>query len=153
MLAYRVQTYQVGVILKLLMRAFSWRPTIPGTLKLDSILSLFKCELQYKKAVNPRLQILPRFLVLPPWLFAEWIPPKIAAWCAFIVVPSTSTGTLPFFIFKLNQKKWRINLTETQQVDFSSNLQSRTSGGPNYFHLWRSMYSQENIQHPPHTLG
>ena len=27
------------------MRAFSWYPLIPGTLKLDSILSLFKCVL------------------------------------------------------------------------------------------------------------
>ena len=33
-----------GVVSKLLMRALSWRPWIPGTLKLDSILSLFKCE-------------------------------------------------------------------------------------------------------------
>ena len=33
-----------GVLIwKLLMRAFLWRPWIPGTLKLDSILSLFKC--------------------------------------------------------------------------------------------------------------
>ena len=32
-----------GLISKLLMRAFSWHPWIPGTLKLDSILSLFKC--------------------------------------------------------------------------------------------------------------
>ena len=32
-----------GLILKLLMRAFAWRPWIPGMLKLDSILSQFKC--------------------------------------------------------------------------------------------------------------
>ena len=32
-----------GLISKLLMRAISWFPWIPGTLKLDSILSLFKC--------------------------------------------------------------------------------------------------------------
>ena len=32
-----------GLILKLLMRAFSWSPWIPGTLKLDSILFQLKC--------------------------------------------------------------------------------------------------------------
>ena len=32
-----------GLILKLLMRAFSWHPWMPDTLKLDLILSLFKC--------------------------------------------------------------------------------------------------------------
>ena len=31
------------LVLKLLMRTFSWLPWIPGTLKLDSILSLFMC--------------------------------------------------------------------------------------------------------------
>ena len=33
-----------GLISKLLKRAFSWHPWIPGTLKLDSIWFLFKCE-------------------------------------------------------------------------------------------------------------
>ena len=32
-----------GLISKLLQRAFSWHPWLPGTLKLDLILSLFKC--------------------------------------------------------------------------------------------------------------
>ena len=32
-----------GLMPKLWMRAFSWHPWIPGTLELDSILSLFKC--------------------------------------------------------------------------------------------------------------
>ena len=41
MLAYRHIKW--GLIAKLLMRAFSWRPSIPATLKLDSILSTFKC--------------------------------------------------------------------------------------------------------------
>ena len=41
MLTYRHIKWQL--ISKLLQRAFSWRPWIPGTLKLDSILSLFKC--------------------------------------------------------------------------------------------------------------
>ena len=33
-----------GLVSKLLRRAFSWHPWIPGTLKFDLILSLFKCE-------------------------------------------------------------------------------------------------------------
>ena len=40
-LAYRHIKW--GLVSKLLQRAFSWHPWIPGTLKLDSILSLFKC--------------------------------------------------------------------------------------------------------------
>ena len=34
-----------GLILKLLLRTFSWRPWIPGTTKLNSIIFLFKCAL------------------------------------------------------------------------------------------------------------
>ena len=41
MLAYR--DIKWGLISKLLMRAFSWHPWIPRTLKLDSIPSLIKC--------------------------------------------------------------------------------------------------------------
>ena len=41
MLTYRHIKW--GLISKLLMRALLWHPWIPGTLKLDSILSLFKC--------------------------------------------------------------------------------------------------------------
>ena len=40
-LAYRC--IKRGLVSKLLMKAFSWRPWIPGALKLDSILSVFKC--------------------------------------------------------------------------------------------------------------
>ena len=43
MLAYR--HIKRGLVSKLLYRAFWWHPWIPGTLKLDSILSLFKCEI------------------------------------------------------------------------------------------------------------
>ena len=42
MLTYRHIKW--GLVWKLLQRAFSWHPWIPGTHKLDSILSLFKCE-------------------------------------------------------------------------------------------------------------
>ena len=41
MLAYRHIKW--GLVLKLFMGAFSWRTWSQGTLKLDSILSLFKC--------------------------------------------------------------------------------------------------------------
>ena len=43
MICWCKKLQKVGLIWKLLMRAFSWCPWIPGTLKLDSILSLFKC--------------------------------------------------------------------------------------------------------------
>ena len=36
---------KLGLISKLLMRVFSSYPRIPGTLKLDSILFMFKCAL------------------------------------------------------------------------------------------------------------
>ena len=40
-----VQAYQVSVLIsKRLYRVFSWQPCIPGTLKLDSIFCLFKCD-------------------------------------------------------------------------------------------------------------
>ena len=45
MLAYRHIKW--GLVSKLLQRALSWHPWIPGSLKLDSILSLFKCAKCY----------------------------------------------------------------------------------------------------------
>ena len=37
------------------MRAFSWRPWIPGTLRLDSISSLFKCAGHSKCDIGTRV--------------------------------------------------------------------------------------------------
>ena len=44
-----------GLISELLMRAFSWCPCIPGTLKLDSNLYLFKCA--YARGVKQGLPL------------------------------------------------------------------------------------------------
>ena len=49
-LAYRHIKW--GLVLKLLKGAFSWHPWIPGTLKLDSILSLFKCAIVHFSKSN-----------------------------------------------------------------------------------------------------
>ena len=44
--------------MKLMLRVFSWHPWIPGALKLDSILSLFKCELTYSKLSTSPIRII-----------------------------------------------------------------------------------------------
>ena len=38
-------------------RVFSWHPWIPGTLKLDSILSLFKCALPNQNGLQNALSL------------------------------------------------------------------------------------------------